>query len=76
MTFFFKSIKNVRTIDLPKPNLNPSANLELALWNTQALSMSLWNFKAASPNYKNILYQISLFTANRNLLFSVTITSV
>lgn len=38
--------------NLPKPNLNPSANLELALWNTQALSTSLWNFEATLPNFR------------------------
>jgi hypothetical protein len=46
----FKNYKLQLIENLPKPNLNPSANLELALWNTQALSTSLWNFEAASAN--------------------------
>jgi len=55
----------LKTLHLPKPNLNPSANLELALWNTQALSTSLWNFVADSPGNKQIFDVIHI---NNSLL--------
>lgn len=69
----------------PKPNLNPSANLELALWNTQALSTSLWNFEAASADFRrknknkiNIhsCYYYQHAICIETLPFSVMITSV